>query len=425
MVIELRGLAVPERLQKLVAERIVSREQAALLAKEGALSLESASKMIENLVGIHCLPFALATNFKVNGKNYVVPMVVEEPSVVAASCNAAKLALPNGFIADADEPVMIGQIQLVGVTAPGEAVKKVVAAKKELIAKANSCDAVLVKMGGGCRDVEARVLETPRGKMLVVHLLVDVRDAMGANVVNTMAEAVAPELEQITGGKARLRIVSNLAVKRLARAKAVWTKKALEESFAGKGVDLKGEEIVDAVLDAWAFAAADSFRAATHNKGIMNGVDAVVVATGNDWRAVEAGAHAYAARNGKYSSLTTYYKNAEGDLVGEIELPIAVGLVGGATKTHPTAQIALKILGVKTARELAQVIAAVGLAQNFAALRALATEGIQRGHMSLHAYNVAVIAGAKGMQAEKIAAQMIAEKKVSVQRAKELLAELT
>ena len=424
MNLELRKLSVNERLQKLVAEEIISQEQAAVLGKEGALSLEAANKMIENVVGTHPLPFALATNFRINGKEYLIPMAVEEPSVVAGACNAAKLALPDGFTASADEPVMIGQIQLVQVPKPEDAAKKIVAAKKEIIAQANSCDPILVQVGGGCKDVEARVVESPRGKMLVAHLLVDVRDAMGANAVNTMAEAVAPKLEEITGGKARLRILSNLAVKRLARAKAVWTKKTLEESLAGK-VDLKGDEIVDAILDAWAFAAADPYRAATHNKGIMNGIDAVVVATGNDWRAVEAGAHAFASMNGKYSSLTRYSKNAAGDLVGEIELPLAVGLVGGATKTHPTAQIAVKILGVKTAKELAQVIAAVGLAQNFAALRALATEGIQKGHLSLHAYNVAVATGAKGAQAEEIAAKMVAEKKVNAQRAKELLLEVT
>ena len=424
MNLELRKLSVNERLQKLVAEGIISREQADLLGKEGSLSIEAANKMVENVVGTHPLPFALATNFKINGKDYLIPMAIEEPSVVAGACNAAKLALPEGFTASADEPVMIGQIQLVQVPKPEDAAKKIIAARKEIIAQANSCDPILVKMGGGCKDVEARVLDSPRGKMVVAHLLVDVRDAMGANAVNTMAESITPKLEEISGGKARLRILSNLAVKRLARAKAVWTKKALEESLAGKGVELKGEEIVDAILDAWAFAAADPFRAATHNKGIMNGIDAVVVATGNDWRAVEAGAHAYASINGKYSPLTKYSKNANGDLVGEIELPIAVGLVGGATKTHPTAQIAVKILGVKTAKELAQVIAAVGLAQNFAAIRALATEGIQRGHMSLHAHNLAVAAGAKGAQAEKIAAQVVAEKNVNAQRAKELLLEV-
>ncbi|MEW5955418.1 MAG: hydroxymethylglutaryl-CoA reductase, degradative [Candidatus Micrarchaeota archaeon] len=423
MNLELRKLTVGERLQKLVSEGIISQEQADALGREGALSLEAANKMIENVVGTHSLPFALATNFKINGRDYLIPMAIEEPSVVAGACNAAKLALPAGFTASADEPIMIGQIQLVRVPKPEEAAKKVLAAKKEIIAQANSCDPVLVKMGGGCKDVEARLIDSPLGKMLIVHLLIDVRDAMGANAVNTMAEAAAPKLEEITGGKARLRILSNLAVRRLVRAKAVWTKKALEESLAGK-VDLKGEEIVDAVLDAWAFAAADSFRAATHNKGIMNGIDAVVVATGNDWRAVEAGAHAYAAFKGKYASLTNYYKNADGDLVGEIELPLAVGLVGGATKTHPTAQIAVKILGVKTAQELAQVIAAVGLAQNFAAIRALATEGIQRGHLKLHAHNVAIAAGATGALADRIAAQMAAERKVNAQRAKELLAEV-
>ncbi|OIO22357.1 hydroxymethylglutaryl-CoA reductase, degradative [Candidatus Micrarchaeota archaeon CG1_02_51_15] len=418
MYIELRKLSVNERLEALVKAGIISQEQACVLGKDGPLSLEAASHMIENVVGTHSLPFALATNFVINGKDYMVPMAVEEPSVVAGACNAAKLSLPNGFVASADESIMIGQIQLVKLPDCTAAVAKILAVKQLLIERANACDPVLLKFGGGCRGVECREIDSPRGKMLVVHLLVDVRDAMGANAVNSMAESIAPELERITGGQARLRILSNLADKRLVRAKTVWTKQALEESTKGA---MKGEEVVEAVLDAGAFAQADSYRAATHNKGIMNGVDAVVVATGNDWRAIEAGAHAFAARTGKYLPLTKYRKTAEGDLEGEIQLPVAVGLVGGATKTHPTAQIAVKILGVKTAQELAQVIASVGLAQNFAALRALATEGINRGHLKLHAHNLAIAAGAGGAKAEAIAAQMATEGKVSAARAKELL----
>ncbi|MGB9576955.1 MAG: hydroxymethylglutaryl-CoA reductase, degradative [Candidatus Micrarchaeia archaeon] len=417
-------LSVGERQKKLAENCGLSEADVAALSKEGALSLDHASHMIENVVGETQLPLGIATNFVVNGKPYLVPFAIEEPSVVAAASNAAKLALPKGFTASADEPVMIGQIQLIKVPSPDEAIKKILSSKKELIAAANAKDPVLVKCGGGCKDVEARILDSPLDKMLVVHLLVDVRDAMGANAVNTMAETLAPSLEELSGGKARLRILSNLAVKRLARARATWSKQALEESLKGK-TSLSGEEIVDAIVEAWAFAAADPFRAATHNKGIMNGVDAVVVATGNDWRAVEAGAHAFASMNGKYSPLTRYKKNQDGDLEGEIELPLAVGLVGGATKTHPIAQIAVKILGVKTAQELAQVIASVGLAQNFAALRALATEGIQRGHMRLHAFNIAVAAGAKGALAEKIAARMAEEKKVNAARAKELLEEMS
>jgi len=419
--------AIPEFYKKTPAERLalvkdfagLSDEEAAMIQKTGALELDSANRMIENVVGETQLPIGIATNFTINGKDYLIPMAIEEPSVVAAASNAARLARPaGGFTTSADEPVMIGQIQLVGVKDAEAGRKKILAEKKNLLEFANSLDAPLVKFGGGARDLEVRAIDSIRGKMLVVHLLVDCRDAMGANAVNTMAENLAPKLEALTGGETRLRIISNLAVKRLARAKAVWTKEAL------KTEEFTGEKVIERVLDAYALADADPYRCATHNKGIMNGIDALVLATSNDWRAIEAGAHAYAAMGGKYKPLTKYYKNEKGDLVGEIELPMAIGLIGGATRTHPVAQVCVKILGVKTAKELAEVCAAVGLAQNFAALRALATVGIQKGHMALHARNIAVMAGAKGEMIDVVAKRMADERKVRVDRAKEILEEL-
>jgi hydroxymethylglutaryl-CoA reductase len=409
-------LPVAERRKVLAKEAGLAAEDVALLEKHGALDEPTADRMIENVVGAFPLPLGIATNFKVNGRDYLVPMAIEEPSVVAAASNAAKIARgagAGGFEASADEPVMIGQIQLVGAKNFAAAKKAILGEKKRLMELANACDPILVKFGGGCRDIEVRELKSRRGPMVVVHLLVNCGDAMGANAVNTMAEKLAPEFERLAGGTVRLRILSNLAIHRLVRAKAVFPKAEL------------GEELIERILDAWAFAEADPFRCATHNKGIMNGIDAVVLATGNDWRAVEAGAHAYASYAGKgkgnYKPLTTYSKNSAGDLVGEIELPMAVGLVGGATKTHPIAKVCVKLLGVKTARELAQVIAAVGLAQNFAALRALSSEGIQKGHMRLHARNIAVTAGATGELIDRVAEQMASEGKVSVARAQEIL----
>jgi hydroxymethylglutaryl-CoA reductase len=341
-------------------------------------------------------------------------MAIEEPSVVAAASNAAKMARQKGgFIAGATQPVMIGQIQVLEVPDPYGARMALLSRRDEILRKANEQDPVLVSKGGGARDLRCKVLRTIVGEMVIVELLVDCRDAMGANAVNTMAEAVAPLVEEVSGGKVRLRIISNLATERLARAKAVFSKSALG-----------GGEVVDAIVNAYAFALADPYRCATHNKGIMNGISAVVLATGNDTRAVEAGAHSYAAFHGGYKPLTTWEKNQEGDLVGTIELPMAVGLIGGATATHPTAKIAVKILGVKTAGELAQVIASVGLAQNLAALRALATEGIQRGHMTLHARNIAIMAGATGHVVDTIAEIMVKERRVRMDKAKELLEEL-
>lgn len=362
--------------------------------------------MIENVVGSMQLPLGIATNFIINGKEKLIPMAIEETSVVAAASNAAKLARPEGFKAKASEPIMIGQIQILNPCKDAE--KKLMENKEDILDLANAQDKILVSLGGGAKDLEVKWLSDD---MLVVHLLVDVRDAMGANAVNTMAEAVAPLLEKITGGKALLRIISNLAIYRLAEAEVIYKK------------DVIGEDVVDKIVKAYEFASLDIFRAATHNKGIMNGIDAVAIATGNDWRAIEAGAHAYAAMNG-YKPLTTWQKNENGDLYGKIKLPLAVGIIGGATKVHPIAKLCLKILGVKTAKELAEVMAAVGLAQNFAALRALATKGIQAGHMKLHAQNIAFMAGARGEEIDIVAKKMIEEGKIRMDRAKEILEEI-
>src|SRR5437899_6444395 len=385
-----------------------------------ALRFEQVDYMIENVVGAMPIPLGIAVNFRINGRDYLVPMAIEEPSVVAAASNAARMARERGgFTTSASGPIMIGQIQLVGVTGPNGARMTILAHRDEILSIANEKDPMLVKVGGGAKDVEVRVVDSKRGHMVVTHLIVDCRDAMGANAVNTMAEAVAPRIEEWTGGRVYLRIISNLAVRRLVRARAVFAKDAIRTD------EISGDEVVEGILEAYAFADADPFRCATHNKGIMNGIDAVVVATGNDWRAIEAGAHAYASwKSGGYRSLTTWEKDANGDLVGTIELPMAVGLVGGATAVHPTAKANVKLLGVKSAQELAEVIAAVGLAQNFAALRALATEGIQKGHMALHARNVAATVGAVGDEIDRVAEILVKERKVRMDRAKDVLAEI-
>ncbi len=405
----------PEERLKLVGEFAgLSEEELAAIAKTGSLGIEQANRMIENVIGTMELPLGIATNFVINGREYAVPMCLEEPSVVAAASNAAKMAKEKGgFRASSTEPIMIGQVQVLDVPDIKQAVKTIRKSKDEIIALANAQDPILVKLGGGAKSIEVRELATEQGEMLVVHLLVDCRDAMGANAVNTMCEAIAPRVEELTGGRVCLRIISNLAVHRLARAEAVFSAEALG-----------GPEAVDAILAAYALAVNDSYRCATHNKGIMNGIVAVALATGNDTRALEAGAHGYAAFKGKYSPLTRYEKNKEGDLVGRIELPIAVGLIGGATAVHPVAKACIKILGVKTAREFAEVLASVGLAQNLAALRALATEGIQRGHMALHARNIAVMAGAEGPLIDQVVERLVREKKVRLDRAKEILREL-
>lgn len=412
-----------ERLEILAKKAQLSEEEKKLLQKTGALEIDSANRMIENVVGVHPLPLGLATNFLVNGREFVVPFAVEEPSVVAAASNAAKLAREKGgFTASADEPIMIGQLQLLGVKDVEKAKKNLMQKKKELIGELNRLDpSSIVKFGGGLKDIEFYSHDSSRGKMVVLHLLVDCRDSMGANSVNTILEALTPEIEKLTGGQARLRIISNLAIHRKARAKATWSKKSLGESTKAK---FSGEEVVERILDAYEFAVVNQFRCATHNKGIMNGIDAVVIACGNDWRAVEAGAHAYAAYGTKYRPLTKYYKNSGGDLVGEIELPMAVGTIGGAVRSHPLAAIALKILGVKSAQELSQVIAAVGLAQNFAALRALSTEGISLGHMKLHGRNIAVMAGASGGEIDLVAQKIAGDGKVNLEHAKKVLDEI-
>ncbi|GCC10168.1 3-hydroxy-3-methylglutaryl-coenzyme A reductase [archaeon] len=402
-----------ERLEKVRKFANLEEKEVKAIAGVG-LSTEQAERMIENFIGTLELPIGIATNFLIDEKDYLVPMAIEEPSVVAAASNAAKMArVKGGFTTSATEPVMIGQIQLTGIRDPHSAKMEILRIKDKIIDKANEQDPILVKFGGGCKDIEVRVIDTKLGPMVITHLLVDCRDAMGANAINTMAEAVAPMLEDITGGNVYLRIISNLAKFRLARARAVFDKDAIG-----------GEEVVDGILNAYAFAEADIFRCSTHNKGIMNGITAVTLATGNDTRAIEAGAHSYAAINGSYKPLTTYEKNKDGDLVGTIEVPVAAGLIGGATAVHPVAKASVKILGIKTASELSRIIATVGLAQNFAALRALATEGIQRGHMNLHARNIAAMAGAAGDEINKVAELLVKSKKVRMDKAKEILREI-
>jgi len=385
----------------------------------GGLSAESASHMIENVIGMYALPVGVGLNFMVNGRDVLIPFVIEEPSVVAGASFMAKLACASGgFHATTTEPLMIGQMQLLNTVNVNEAKLKIYEHKAELLAQADTIDPILKRFGGGARDLEVRIIEdSPIGTFIVVHLIYDVRDAMGANAINTVCEKLAPQIESITGGKIHLKILSNLADRRIARARCAIPVSELTVGFES----FKGESVRDGIIAAWAFAASDPYRAATHNKGIMNGVDAVVLATGNDWRAIEAGAHAYAARSGRYTSLSTWGKDKDGNLVGTLEMPMAVGIVGGATKVHPAAQAAIKLMNVKTASELAEIIVSVGLAQNMAALRALATEGIQRGHMTLHARQVAIAAGASGDMIEKVAAQMAAEKNVRVSRAEEIL----
>ena len=403
-----------ERLAKVKEFADLTAEECTLLQNTGALPMEVADRMIENVIGAFPLPLGIAANFLINNRDYLVPMAIEEPSVVAAASYSAKMARDGGgFHTSSTTPVMIGQIKAVNIKDPYAARLRILGAKDEILKKANDQDPVLNSVGGGAKDLDAKVIHTSQGAMLITELHVDCRDAMGANAVNTMAEAVAPLVEKLTTGHVYLRIISNLAVKRLARAWCTIPKDSIG-----------GEEIVDGIVNASAFAAADPYRGATHNKGAMNGIIAVVLATGNDHRAIEAGGHAYAARNGAYTTLSTWEKNADGDLVGSIELPMAVGLVGGAVKTHPIAKIAMKILAVKSANEFAELLAAVGLAQNLGALRALVNEGIQRGHMSLHARNIAVQAGATGKLVDQVAEQMVKEHKVRVDRAREIISRI-
>ena len=407
-------LTIDERLEAVRNFAGLSEADIALLKDPDALTLDTASRMVENVIGRMQVPMGVAANFLINGREYFVPMAVEEPSVIAAASHAAKLTRTRGGIFTSNSgPVMIAQIQAVNVVDPYAARLRILERKDEILALADTMDPVLARLGGGTRGLEVRVIDTRVGPMVITHLHVDVRDAMGANAVNTMAEALAPMIGTITGGRVYLRILSNLADHRVVRARTVVAKEAFDAA-----------EVVDGIVMASAFAEADPYRAATHNKGVMNGVSAVVLATGNDTRAVEAGAHSYAARNGTYTSLTRWEKTADGDLAGTLEMPMGVGLVGGATATHPTARLAVKILGVKTAVELGEIIAAVGLAQNLAAVKVLATEGVQRGHMALHARNVAVNAGASGDLIDKVAEAMVRERKVRADRAAELLAEL-
>lgn len=415
-------LSLAERLDKLAeAAGLASGDIKAFQTSNG-LTDEQADHMVENALGTFGLPLGIGLNFVVNGRAVLVPMAIEEPSVVAGASFMAKLAsAKGGFTASVSSPEMIGQIQVLDVRDLITASLKLYEHKTELLAEADLVDPLLKKFGGGARDLEVRLIEeSPIGPFLVVHLIYDVGDAMGANAVNTACEKLAPRIEEITGGRVLLKILSNLADRRL--AKAACTISLEELAFSNTdGHAFTGEQVRDGIIAAWAFAAVDPYRAATHNKGIMNGVDAVVIATGNDWRAIEAGAHAYAAREGRYTSLSTWGKDAYGNLVGELEMPMAVGVVGGATRVHPTAKAALRLMGVTTAAELARIIVSVGLAQNLAALRALATEGIQRGHMSLHARQVAIAAGATGEQIEQVASQMVAEKMVRIDRAEEIM----
>lgn len=401
---------IGQRMEILMKERGLTKEEADLLLDSGSLPIETADRMVENVIGVNHIPIGIAPNFLINGREYAVPMCIEEPSVIAAAANGAKLAAKSGgFSADADEPVMTGQLQLVGVG--GDAMEKFSRHREEFSKAAKELASGMEQYGGGFRNLEAHVLETGRGRMLVAVFYVDVRDAMGANTINTLLEGIAPLLEERIGGKARLRILTNLAMRRKARAKCVWKKEVV------------GEDVIAGVLDAYELAANDIYRCATHNKGIMNGIDAVALATGNDWRAVEASVHAYAAMDG-YKPLNRYYEDENGNLAGEIEVPLTVGTIGGSISTNPLAGICLKIMGVKTAQELSMVMAAVGLAQNFSALRALSTTGIQEGHMKLHAANLAVVAGAVGDEIGKVRDRMVAEKRYSAEEAREILKEI-
>jgi len=408
-------LTLEKRREVLKEFASLTDEEVKTLADTGGLPADVADHMIENVVGGYTYPLGVAMNFRINGKDYLVPFALEEPSVVAAASNAAKMArVKGGFTVTNTGPFMIGQIQVVNVPKPDAAKAKLLARKSDLLKKANDQDPMLVSLGGGAKGLIVKKLSTLKGPMVIVELIVNTGDAMGANAVNTMAEALTPMVEEITGGRVLLRIISNLADRRLVKATAVFDK----ETIGGK-------DVVDGIVYAYAFADADPYRCATHNKGIMNGVVAVGIACGQDIRALEAGAHSFASRSGHYKPLTTWKKNRDGDLVGTLEMPMAVGLVGGAAKTHPTARANIRILGVKTAIELAEVMGAVGLAQNFAALRALASEGIQRGHMKLHAMNVAISAGASGALVDLVAKKMIDEKRIRFDRAKELVVELS
>ena len=408
-------LSPAERMKVVQKLTGITDEEAKTLGNTGGLPPEVADRMIENVVGGMTIPLGIAVNFLINGKDYLIPMALEEPSVVAAASNAAKMArVKGGFRVTNTGPIMIGQIQVVSPSDPDGAKLQLLNRKEAILAKANEQDPLLVSLGGGAKDLNVKVVSSIKGPMVIAELIVNTGDAMGANAVNTMAEAVAPMIEQLAKGRVLLRIISNLADRRLVRASAVFDKDAIG-----------GEDVVEGIVYAYAFAKADPYRCATHNKGVMNGVVAVGIACGQDIRALEAGAHSFAAKLGGYSPLTTWEENADGDLVGALEMPMAVGLVGGASKVHPAAKAAIRILGVKTAIELAEVMGAVGLAQNFAALRALASEGIQKGHMKLHARSMAMSAGAKGKLVDVVAEEMVRQRKVRFDVAKDLVRKLS
>jgi len=401
-----------ERIKTVASFCGLSKKEVEIIQNNGGISFDEADKMIENAIGVTSFPLGIATSFRINQKDYLVPMVIEEPSVIAAASKAAKITRKHGgFTMRADESYSIGQIQVVDVNAKS-AISTIKKSSKEILKLANSKSKTLSKMGKGAKQVSCKVIKTDSGQMLIVELLIDVGDAMGANVTNTMCEGVAPLIEKLTGGRVVLRILSNYSTKRLVRGTAIFDK------------DEVGEQIIDNIILAYQFAANDPYRAVTHNKGIMNGIIAVANATGQDTRAIEAAAHAYAARTGRYGSLTEWKKDKKGNLVGKIELPMSVGTVGGIVNVHPMIRICMKILGVKSAKEFACIIAATGLAQNFSAIRALASEGIQKGHMRLHARNIAVAAGAKSDKIDEVTKRMIKEGNVSVHRAKEILKKL-
>ena len=403
-----------ERLDIVANFANLSHEELDILqSNNGGISYDEADKMVENAIGTFSLPLGIATNFKINGKDYIIPMVIEEPSVIAAASKGAKIArIKGGFEVTADESYSIGQIQVLDIDIPS-AIQKINNSSNEILQLANSKSNTLSKMGKGAKEISCKEVDTPSGKMLIVELLIDVGDAMGANITNTMCEAVSPLIEKISGGRTLLRILSNYSTRRIAKAKAVFEKEAVG-----------GEKVVNDIILAFEFADNDVYRAVTHNKGILNGTIAVANAVGQDSRAIEAAANAYATKSGRYRSLSQWSKDNDGNLVGTLEIPLSVGIVGGIVNVHPIAKVCTKILGVSTAQELACVMIATGLAQNFSAIRALATEGIQKGHMRLHARNLAAAAGATSEQIDKIVKKMIEEKKISLDRAKELLAQI-
>jgi hydroxymethylglutaryl-CoA reductase len=411
---------IQERLQIISDWASLTDNEKKVAAGQLGLSTEQANNMIENVIGIFSLPFAIATNFQINQKDYLIPLVVEEPSVVAALSNAAKMFREGGgFITKSDEPIMIGQIQLLDIDDLDATKEIILSNKSKLIEEANKVGGSIVKRGGGARDIEVRLFaNTAIGNMIIVHLLYDTQEAMGANAINTAVEHIAPILEDLTNTRANLKILSNLTDRRKAYAEGIIPYQELERD------GISGQEVVKRIVEAGVFAEIDPYRATTHNKGIMNGIDPIIIATGNDWRAVEAGAHAYAARNGSYSSMTKWWADKDGNLRGSIEIPMALGTVGGATRVNPSAQVAIKILGNPSSRELAEIVACVGLAQNLGAIRALATEGIQNGHMRMHAKQLAVSAGASNEQVAIVTQQMIAEKNIRLERAKEIVSEL-